>query len=212
MITLSGILSICGVLFMSDINSTSRAVWDGLINAGYNEYAAAGVMGNIQAESNFKCDNVQDNSGWEDEEYTTQVDSGVYSEYRFVHDSIGYGLAQWTYYTRKQRLYNLTVGSGFSISNESKQIELLIAELEEYGYSKEWDSIYEASTWILINYENPEVQDEAVKQKRYEYSLNWYNEYSGSTPEPPEPPSPISKLKKKNIIPLYVACGLFKKR
>lgn len=198
---------------MANVNS-SRAVWDALINAGYNEYAAAGVMGNLQAESNFQCNNVQNTSGWDDEEYTKQVDSGIYSEYRFVHDSIGYGLAQWTYYTRKQRLYNLTVGGGYSISNERLQIEYLLTELEEYGYEKEWDNIYDASTWILVNFESPKVQDDSVKQTRYEYSLNWYNEYSGSSPKPPEPPTPTptSKLKRKNIIPLLLACGVFRRR
>ena len=45
-----------------------------------------------------------------DAEYTAAVDSGSYTN--FVRDSAGYGLAQWTYYSRKQALYDYAKAAG----------------------------------------------------------------------------------------------------
>lgn len=47
--------------------------------------------------------------------YTAAVDSGKYTD--FVHDSAGYGLAQWTYWSRKEGLLKLTQKKGVSIGN-----------------------------------------------------------------------------------------------
>jgi hypothetical protein len=38
-----------------------------------------------------------------DASYTVAVDNGSYTN--FTHDSAGYGLAQWTYWSRKQGLF-----------------------------------------------------------------------------------------------------------
>ncbi len=47
-----------------------------------------------------------------DTTYTAAVDSGSYTN--FVHDSAGYGLAQWTYHSRKQALLDFARAAGKS--------------------------------------------------------------------------------------------------
>ena len=79
-------------------------IHDYLKAKGLNEYGIAGLMANLFAESALNPKNLQNSYekslGYTDETYTAAVDSGKYTN--FVHDSAGYGLAQWTYWSRKQ--------------------------------------------------------------------------------------------------------------
>ena len=58
-----------------------------------------------------------------DEEYTKAVDAGSYGN--FVNDSAGYGLAQWTFYTRKQALFAYAKDAEESIGNLAMQLAFL---------------------------------------------------------------------------------------
>lgn len=48
--------------------------------------------------------------GMTDTSYTAAVDGGTYTG--FVRDCAGYGLAQWTYWSRKQGLFNFAKAAG----------------------------------------------------------------------------------------------------
>ena len=84
-------------------SSTERTIWNFLRCKGLSPAGAAGLMGNLYAESGLNPQNLQNSYekclGFTDTAYTAAVDSGAYSN--FVHDSAGYGLAQWTYWSRK---------------------------------------------------------------------------------------------------------------
>ena len=75
-------------------------------NMGLNCAAACGVIANLNAESALNPKNLQNSYekslGYTDSSYTAAVDSGAYDN--FVKDAAGYGLAQWTYWSRKQNL------------------------------------------------------------------------------------------------------------
>ena len=96
-----------------------KQIWDFLKKEGFNDYAVAGLMGNLYAESGLNPKNLENiyntKLGYSDEEYTRAVDDGLYEN--FVNDSAGYGLAQWTYYTRKRNLYNFAKNMNCSIGN-----------------------------------------------------------------------------------------------
>ena len=81
-------------------------IWNFLKKKGLSDWGTAGLMGNLYAESGLKPTNLQNTYekklGLSDEDYTAQVDSGIYHD--FVHDCAGYGLAQWTFWSRKQNL------------------------------------------------------------------------------------------------------------
>ena len=83
-----------------------KQIWDFLKSKGLNNYAVAGIMGNLKAESNLRPNNLQNSFekklGYTDISYTQVVDSGKYT--KFATDGAGYGLAQWTYHTRKAAL------------------------------------------------------------------------------------------------------------
>jgi hypothetical protein len=87
-------------------DATDVTIWEFFTSKGLNAFAAAGLMGNLYAESGLVPSNLQNSYekklGYTDATYTAAVDSGKYTN--FVRDSAGYGLAQWTYWSRKQAL------------------------------------------------------------------------------------------------------------
>ena len=99
--------------------STAHIIWDRLMRGIGNPYGVAGLMGTRQAESGLNPENLQNTGnralGLSDAEYTAAVDTGKYTAEQFIHDGYGYGLSQWTYYSRKANLLNFAVGKGCSI-------------------------------------------------------------------------------------------------
>ena len=108
------ILFIALILGISTFSANENKVWNYLRNQGLTKAGAAGLMGNLKAESGIRSvvyqDSYKKRMGWTDQQYVDKVNSGAYSEHSFVHDAIGFGLAQWTYYTRKQALYTMCKG------------------------------------------------------------------------------------------------------
>jgi hypothetical protein len=90
----------------SKVNTTTpdaKIIWDFLKKQGLNDFGVAGLMGNLYAESGLRPINLQNtyekSLGLTDAEYTAAVDQKLYNN--FANDKAGYGLAQWTYPTRK---------------------------------------------------------------------------------------------------------------
>ena len=164
--------------------SNEQIIWDSLKSRGLNDFAVAGIIGNLFAESGLRPDNLQNSYekklGMSDAEYTAAVDNGSYDN--FVNDKAGYGLAQWTYWSRKQALLNYCKAYGTSISDLQMQLGFLWQELQ--GYSgvmkilKCASSVREASDAILLQYERPADQSETVQIKRATYGMAFYDEYA----------------------------------
>lgn len=161
-----------------------KQVWDFLKSAGFNDYATAGIMGNINAESGMRSNNLQDTYakefGMSDAQYTAAVDSGEYTN--FINDSAGYGLCQWTYHTRKKKLYDLAKAKNKSISDIDVQLELLLKELKGmtglYNTLKNATSVCQASDAFMIQFENPYDKSEKRKEERANFGMVYYNKYS----------------------------------
>lgn len=180
-----------------NISSNEKAIWDFLKKKGYSDFAVAGIMGNLYAESGLSQINLQNTGnrklGLTDAEYTVAVDNGGYTN--FVRDSQGYGLAQWTYWSRKQNLLNYAKSKKVSIGDLAMQLEFLHKELSE-SYKKcnstllAAKSILEASNAMLFDFERPANQGASVQQKRAKYGQVYYDKYAGKTVTTPTPPTP----------------------
>lgn len=165
---------------------TEKTIWDFLKSKGLNDYAAAGIMGNLFSESGLNSNNLQNSCstklGMTDAEYTAAVDNGSYTN--FVHDSAGYGLAQWTYYSRKQQLLDYAKALRASIGNLPMQLSFLWQEMQGYKSVltelKAAASVMAASNAILLGYEKPADQSAEVQKKRAGYGMTYYNKYAGS--------------------------------
>lgn len=154
---------------------SNQTIYALLVKEGLSPVGACAVMGNMQAESAMKANNAQDGmSKMSDAEYTAAVDNGTYTN--FVRDSVGYGLCQWTYYTRKQALLAYAKSKGVSIGNEAMQVEFCIKELRT-GYPKLWlylcdaTGVYEAAERVCKEYENPAIKNVNV---RAEFANQFY--------------------------------------
>lgn len=168
------------------------AIWNFLKGKGLNDFAVAGIMGNLYAESGFKPTNLQNSHekklGYTDAEYTAAVDNGTYTN--FIKDSAGYGLAQWTYWSRKQGLLEYARSVGKSIGDLTMQLEFMWKEMQGYksmmAVLNSASSVLEASNAMLIQYERPADQSESAQKKRAGYGQTYYDKYAqkGATPAP----------------------------
>lgn len=161
-----------------------KQIWDFLKSKGLNDYAIAGVMGNLYAESGLRANNLQNTYekkfGMTDMQYTESVDNGKYTN--FIKDSAGYGLAQWTYWSRKQALLEFCKVAKTSIGDLTMQLNFLWKELQGYksvmNVLNSAKSIKEASNVVLLQYERPADQSVTVQNKREQFGKVYYDKYA----------------------------------
>lgn len=109
------------------------------------------------------------------------MDSGTYAADTFIHDGYGYGLAQWTFHTRKQAFLEHMKATGKSVGDLAAQLEFLLKEVK--GYTGVWKtltaakSVREASDAVLTGYEKPADQGTAVQEKRAAYGQSYYTKH-----------------------------------
>lgn len=169
--------------------SDSERIWNFFIGKIGNAYGVAGLMGNLDAESGLHPDRVQGDVPYSDysKEYTAQVDSGAISENDFVNNGPGgggYGLAQWTFPSRKQALYDMYKSGGYSsIGSIDLACAYLWYELENLFPGvletlKTATSIRQASDKVLHDFEAPADQSEAVEVVRAGMGQVYYDLYA----------------------------------
>lgn len=164
--------------------SNSKIIWDFLKKEGFSDFGVAGLMGNLDAESALRPNNLQDtysrSLGLSDAEYTAKVDNGTYTN--FVRDSAGYGLAQWTYWSRKENLLNYAKSKKKSIGDLEMQLEFLVQELKTsyknsvYNILVNATTVQQASDVVLMNFERP-ANAAAQKSKRAAIGQVYYDKY-----------------------------------
>lgn len=166
--------------------TNAEIIWKYFENKKFNPYAIAGIMGNMKAESNLLPNNLQSayekSLGMTDEQYTKAVDNGTYTN--FIHDSAGYGLVQWTYWSLKEDLYNLCKEHNKSISDIQCQLDCLYQQLinnKLLGSLNSTTSVRAASDIFLTKFERPKDQSEKVQIARANYGQEFYNQFVGRT-------------------------------
>ena len=190
-----------------------KTLWDAFLPwLNNNEYGVAGLMGNLYGESGCVPFRVQGDNTFPftySQNYTQNVDNGTISKYAFINNGPnggGYGLAQWTYRTRKEGLYNkYQSGSYTSIGDIQLAIDYIMDEISGTAYNNTLSVLQNATdlqtptNQVLFYYESPADQGAAVQALRLSYAQDIYNMYhSGGgqpdppTPDPPPPPYPPS--------------------
>lgn len=188
--------------------SDEKRMWNYLLDKMGNEYGVAGLMGNIYAESGLRSNNLQNayetKLGYTEVTYTTAVDNGSYTN--FVHDSAGYGLAQWTYYSRKQALLDYAKASKKSIGDYEMQLGFLYKELSGSYASvlselKNAKTVLEASNAVLTKFERPADMGTAVQNKRASFGQKYYDKYAKKPVTPaPKPTTPTLEFAVNDIV------------
>ena len=166
--------------------TNAEIIWQFLRSKGYTAYATAGIMGNMYAESGLEPKNLQyeyeKSLSMTDAQYTAAVDNGTYTN--FVHDSAGYGLVQWTWYSLKQELYDYCKSQGKSIGDITAQLGCLCQELSSNKLVNSLNSaqsVRAASDIFLTQFEKPKNQTEYIKNLRASYGQKYYDEFNNTS-------------------------------
>ena len=169
---------------------SERSIWNRLDAVIRNGHGTAGLMGNLYAESGLRSTNLQQSAekrlNMTDDQYTAAVDDRTYQD--FIRDQAGYGLAQWTYHSRKANLLEYAWSCGKSIGDEDMQVDFLLHELQTdykllFKRLQTAQTVREASDTVLTMYEQPKDQSERVKVLRASYGDLYYKKYGQSDRE-----------------------------
>lgn len=194
--------------------TTEEQIYNFLIGKGLTPAGAAGLMGNLYAESALKPTNLQNSYesklGYTDDAYTAAVDSGEYKN--FAGDSAGYGIAQWTYSTRKQGLLTFAKNRGASVGDLETQLEYLYNEMNTSFSTvlqtlKTADSVRAASDAVLLKFERPADQSTAAQERRAGYGQTYYNKYAAGAEKGKETMTAKEKQNRENIV--AIATGFY---
>ena len=105
------------------------------------------------------------------------MDSGGYDG--FATDHYGYGLAQWTYPSRKEALLAFAQKEGVSVGDCEMQLQFVRQELSNALLStlKNSSSVREASDAVLFQYERPADQSLEAQDRRAAYGQRFFEQY-----------------------------------
>lgn len=168
-----------------NVELNTKEIYKFFKDKGLTDEGVSGLMGNLQAESGLRSNNLQNSFenklGVNDESYTAAVNRGTCKD-MFVYDKAGYGLAQWTFWSRKKALYEYAESIGHTIDSTLMQCQFLYLELfnkykSVFNILTSSHNLKECSDIVLTQFEKPANQSDAVKQNRYNMSLSIYTKY-----------------------------------
>ena len=175
---------------------SKATIWNYLkTHTSLSDEAIAGIMGNMEAESNCEACRVQGDFTADrrtSKAYAQDVNQGRLPNWHT--DAKGWGLCQWTYYTRKQNLLKACQSYGVGIEDESAQLAFMLAEMQ-MEFTNMWNrllatkDIADAAGLMCREYERPAVLNITARTK---FGQEIYSEFHGKdvTPDPEPSPSP----------------------
>ena len=184
--------------------SNQEQIWVYLRGQGFSQPAVAAIMGNLEAESSYLPNNLEDTvnkkTGLTDQEFTALVDDGTITREEFARSDVygvyankmyGYGLAGWTWYTFKEELYDLARERGTSVGDLYTQLEFLVTtamrmkKLADFKNSTD----VEAATILFHNVYENSSSTQAMIMKRVQRAQAVFDKYGDATVTFPRPAS-----------------------
>lgn len=165
---------------------SKATIWTYLKQQGLSDIAVAGIMGNMEAESNCEACRVQGDFS------STRTLSKIYAEQfntypqQCFRDAKGWGLCQWTFYTRKEDLWNFCHDRNTGVEDETAQLAFFIHEMKR-DFPTTWNALQNApdirtaAYLICHNYERPAVEN---TDQRAKFGQQFYDQFHGSEPTP----------------------------
>lgn len=162
---------------------------------GWTKESVAALLGNMQAESS--------------------INPGRWQSDRVGGDSSGhgYGLCQWTPYTKYTEWAVNNGYSDYSVmdANLSRILYEVKNKIQWYGtgsyssmsfedFSKSTEDVGYLAVGFLLCYERPADQSESVQEYRSSLARNWYSYLGGVNPSNPSNPSSKKKKNKFKFI------------
>ena len=186
--------------------SYHQTIYNLLRGYGLSEAGALGMLGNWECESGCEPYRVQgdyQSSRAISKAYVAAIDSGLSDRQRFSNDQKGFGLAQWTFHSRKSNLWCYWLQTGGSIADCKMQVDFAMWELQtDYtnllNYLKQSETIYDCCDRICREYERPAVNNvdaryQAALRIRVEIDLSGKTEVNSEPKLETWPPRTIDE-------------------
>ena len=112
---------------------SKQEIYNRLRQGGLSQCGALAMMGNWQCESGLEPNRLQgDFSPYRtvSKDYVRRIENFTLQRDQFAFDQKGFGLAQWTYFSRKQALWDIWHKSGLSIASVELQCKFALSELK----------------------------------------------------------------------------------
>ena len=142
-------------------------IWQYLKSKGLSNVAAAGILGNFQAESNMYSDRLQNH------------DPSNGSMDITVDNATGYGLAQWTNSSRQQALKDYAASVGQQAGDWKTQIDFMLSGKDgDIGpLIQAMDASGDPAKAALLFHDQYEVSadDAEKKQRRADFAQQFFN-------------------------------------
>lgn len=168
---------------------SNKAIFDALVGAGMTVEGACGMLGNMAAESTMKPTIAQRGmTTMSDSEYTFAADNGSID---FANDSVGYGLCQWTYHTRKAALLAFAKSRGVSVGDGDMQTQFCIKELQT-DYPDLWamlcssHDLLQCTERICKEFERPAVNNVEVRYGFAKQAFDYFSVQPCPADKPPD--------------------------
>lgn len=144
---------------------SKQTIYDQLIKAGCSPTGALALMGNWECESNLEGCRLQgdfQSDRWPSKEYARKVDNALVSDDWFYLDGKGWGIPQYTYWSRKKGFLEFCRKHSISIGNETANVDYALLELTT-EYKSLWEflttcgegQLYDAVGRVCKEYERP---------------------------------------------------------
>lgn len=157
----------------SEMQNNAFCFYSYMYQAGFTLNSIAGMLGNIERESN--------------------INPGLWQNLDYGNYNLGYGLVQWTPATNYTNWAN---SKGYDITEGNPQCEWLVTMtvtsgqwIETFDYPMSWeefktstDTPENLASAFLKNFERAGVE---VEEERRKNARKWYNYLQGLSPYPP---------------------------
>ena len=128
--------------------------------------------------------------------YVQALMNGSKTKAQFQNDAVGFGLAQWTYHSRKAEMYDEWKKSGKAIDDAEFQVDFAVKETKR-DYPALWDFLctttdtFTATSRFCREWERPAVNNidaryQAANRIRYEIDLNGWQGDAEDEPQDSE--------------------------
>lgn len=173
------IFALCFLAISSELTDNIKKCYKYFIDHGLTKEGAAGLIGNLKAESGVRPNileySKQTKLHMTSEEYIRKTNDGTYTN--FANDRSGFGLVQWTYPSRKQKLLEKCRGK---IEDLYCQLEFLLEEIK--GYKGVYrvlttsHNVAECAKKVMMDYERPGNLSVENQNKRASMATTIYKE------------------------------------
>jgi len=181
--------------------SYTQTIYNCFRRHGLTEAAAIAFLGNWDQESGNEPFRLQGDFNpyrTASKAYVHGVEDGSISKQQFQSDQKGFGLAQWTYWSRKAALYDFWKASGKALDSAEMQTDFAMRELQNdykalLNFLASTNDVYTACSRICREYERPaynniDARYSSAKKIQHEIDLNAWE--GGEDPEPDPDPEP----------------------